>query len=98
MFVSSRDLRNGISRLAHELRLAVLVSGQMNLEELTGLIKRSVKRSNLLKPLEGATFRARARRRERVFNVDQPGLPGRSRRCNSSFTAGVGADLNATSL
>ena len=29
--------------------------------------------------------------------VDQPGLPVRSRRCNSSFTAGVGADLNATS-
>lgn len=31
------------------------------------------------------------------LSVDQPGRPVRSRRCRSSFSAGVGADFNATS-
>ncbi len=31
------------------------------------------------------------------ISVDHPGWPLRSRRCKSSFTAGVGADFNATS-
>jgi hypothetical protein len=42
-------------------------------------------------------FRFQESFRSIPFRIDQPGLPVESRRCKSSFTARVGAVLNASS-